>query len=228
MRTTKLAIAAVALTLFVGPTAAKRFTQLWVFGDSSVDTGSYKIAPYSGKPNFDYYLAPIPPNPRTGAQKWGIGKPTSSPGLMNVEVLSQLLEVAAAPQNQGGTNYAFSGARNANANKPCPVGPCGFPNAIPTTQQISNYLQSPNNQADGRALYLFSSGGNDVTYALDHNSELCNMDAKTYLATAAQDLANAIKTLQDSGARYIFVANKGQSGGSQTANCHNFTRSKLI
>jgi outer membrane lipase/esterase len=224
MRTTKLAIGAVALALFAGTAAAKPFTQLWVFGDSSVDTGSYRIAPYSGNPNFDVYLAPTTLGGKTGAQKWGIGKPTSYPGLMNTEVLAQLLDVGAAPQNQGGTNYAFSGARNALANKPCPQTKCGFPNAIPTVVQIGDYLSD--HIPSGRELFLISSGGNDVTYALDHNPS-CDANAQSYLTTAAQDLANALFALQSSGARYIFVANKAKSGGSQTALCSQFYQASI-
>jgi hypothetical protein len=55
--------------------------------------------------------APTSPHGRTGAEKWGIGKPTSSPGLMSVEVLADILGVTAFPQNQLGTNYATSGVR---------------------------------------------------------------------------------------------------------------------
>jgi outer membrane lipase/esterase len=212
MRMIKFAIAAVTLALFAGSATAKPFNQLWVFGDSSVDSGSYKIAPYTGNANFDVFLAPTTPKGRTGAQKWGIGKPTSNPGLMNSEVLAQLLELGAAPQNQGGTNYAFSGARNALTNTGC-----GFPNAVPTTTQINNYLGG---HAPGpRDLFLIDSGGNDVTCALKDDPS-CSSTAPTVVQTAALALADAIQALQSAGANYVIVATKGQSGTGPVVHCH--------
>jgi hypothetical protein len=113
MHKTSIAIASLTFALFLTPAMAKPFTQLWVFGDSSVDSGSFRVAPYTGDSFVDFYLAPtFPFNSKTGFQKWGIGKPTSNPGLMNSEELALLLGVTASPQNQHGTNYAFSGARN--------------------------------------------------------------------------------------------------------------------
>jgi hypothetical protein len=210
---TKLAVVLTLYVLFGAPAIAKPFTSLWVFGDSSVDAGSFRVAPYTGDSYVDFYLAPTTPGGQTGFERWGIGKPTSSPGPMNSEELSRLLEVTAFPQNQGGTIYAFSGARNALSNEPpCPG--CGFPNAIPTTQQISNYLSD--HEPRGEELYLISSGGNDVKYAVNAISEspppppnTCGPNAQAYLTTAAQQLANAVHSLQQFGAKYIMVANQG-------------------
>jgi hypothetical protein len=98
MHTTKLVIIAVALASSAATAAAKPFPHLWVFGDSTVDAGWYKVPKlgsnppsFSGEAAFDAFLAPTSPHGRTGAQKWGIGKPTSSPGLMSVEVLANVL-----------------------------------------------------------------------------------------------------------------------------------------
>jgi phospholipase/lecithinase/hemolysin len=79
---------------------------------------------------------------------------------MSVEVLADILGVTAFPQNQLGTNYATSGARNEQINT---VGSGFFPNAIPTQQQIENYLKIIH--PTGLALYVVSSGGNDVAAA---------------------------------------------------------------
>jgi outer membrane lipase/esterase len=212
MRMIKLVIAAVTLALFGGSATAKPFTQLWIFGDSSVDSGSYKIAPFTGNQHFDVFLAPTTSKGPTGAQKWGIGKPTSNPGPMNSEVLAQLLQLTAVPQNQGGTNYAFSGARNALKNTGC-----GFPNAVPTTTQINNYLAA--HTPGARDLYLIDSGGNDVTCALNDDPS-CNTTAPTVVQTAAQALADAIQALQNAGANYIIVATKGESGTEPVDVCH--------
>jgi hypothetical protein len=228
---TKLAVA-LTFALFAAPAIAepagpsdgradrdRPFTSLWVFGDSSVDAGSFRVAPYTGDSR-DFYLAPTTLGGQTGFEKWGIGKPTSSPGPMNSEVFATLLGVTAFPQNQGGTNYAFSGARNALSNKPpCPG--CGTPNAIPTTQQISNYLSD--HKPSGDELYLISSGGNDVTYAVNVIAEspspspnTCGPNAEAYLTTAAQQLANALNSVQQHGAKYIMVANEGAASAVST------------
>jgi phospholipase/lecithinase/hemolysin len=221
MHTTKLVIASLTFALFAAPAVAKPFTDLWVFGDSSVDAGSFRVAPYTGDSYVDFYLAPTEPRGKTGFEKWGIGKPTSSPGPMNSEELATLLGVTASPQNQRGTNYAFSGARNAIPNTPCPVSNCGFPNAIPTTQQIANFLKR--NKPNKTELFYISSGGNDVTYAVNEITEsppppanTCGPNAQTYLTTAAQQLANAIKSLQQQGAKYIMVATRGAASADST------------
>jgi outer membrane lipase/esterase len=221
MRTSKLAIASLAFSLFAAPAIAKPFTDLWVFGDSSVDSGSFRVAPYSGDSYVDFYLAPTERRGRTGFEKWGIGKPTSSPGPMNSEELATLHGIAASPQNQGGTNYAFSGARNAIPNTPCLVSNCGFPNAIPTTQQIVNFLKR--HKPNKTELFYVSSGGNDVTYAVNEIIEsptpppnTCGPNAQTYLTTAAQALADAINSLQQHGAKYIMVADRGASSADST------------
>jgi GDSL-like Lipase/Acylhydrolase len=232
MHKTSIVMASLALALSVGPAMAKPFTQLWVFGDSSVDSGSFRVAPYTGDSFVDFYLAPTYPlNNKTGFQKWGIGKPTSNPGLMNSEELALLLGVTALPQNQHGTNYAFSGARNSMPNTSCVVN-CGFPNAIPTTQQIASFLKQ--NKPKATELFYISSGSNDVKYAvlLGENPtpppNTCGPNAKTYLTQVAQDLASAISSLQQGGAKYIFVANEGAASADSTLDaCKRYYQSTI-
>ncbi|MGH6727445.1 MAG: SGNH/GDSL hydrolase family protein [Pseudolabrys sp.] len=207
---------------------AKPFTHLWVFGDSTVDTGWYKVPKknsdpptYSGNSNFDAWLAPIPPDTQTGAQKWNIGKPTVNPKRISVQELAHILGVGARPHNQKnqanvpGTNYATSGARNKEVNA---AGSGRFPNAIPTRTQIEHYLASytPN----GKALYVISSGGNDVQAALDANNAVCTDSAQSDSQTAANELANKINALQGQNAKYIIVANQPESfGGTDKEKC---------
>jgi outer membrane lipase/esterase len=214
MRVTGLISAAVFLSL-VDAAAADPFSRLWVFGDSTVDTGWFEKAPFSGEANFDFYLAPTSPHGKTGAEKWGIGRPTSSPGPMSVGVLGYILGVTTHPHNrlddQGelGTNYATSGARNKEVN----TAASGlFPNAIPTRRQVEDYLRDHNPR--GHALYVVSSGGNDVSSALSANGGLCTTAAKTDVQNAADSLAHTIRALQDHDARYIIVANLPQSFGT--------------
>jgi phospholipase/lecithinase/hemolysin len=106
-----------------GTIAARPFDRLWVFGDSTVDSGWYGKAPYSGEAKYDAYIR---------HPSYGVGRPTSSPGPMSVEVLGAALTLSASPQNRGGTNYATGGARNSRANNSASG---GFPNAVPTQTQ---------------------------------------------------------------------------------------------
>jgi len=79
-------------------------TSVWVFGDSNVDTGWFKIFPFMGKPAYDAFLQ--------NASALDIGRPTNNPGPMLVEVLAALLQAtAASPANQGSTKYAPAARR---------------------------------------------------------------------------------------------------------------------
>ena len=53
-----------------------------------------------------------------------------------------------------------------------------FTAAIPVTQQIANYLSSTGGVANPNALYLISSGGNDVTFALNKAALRSQLSAK--------------------------------------------------
>ena len=176
--------------------AAQPFSALWIFGDSTVDTGWYKTAA-SGETNYDHYMQ---------QSSLGVGKPTSGPGLMSVEVLAAGLGVSANPANQtSGTSYATGGAKDFRQNMPSGD---GFPNAVPTIKQIKNYLAAHQSHASSTALYLVSSGDNDVAFALKHPGN------KLYLQKAAFALADEINALRQAGAKYILVAGLPQSFGS--------------
>jgi phospholipase/lecithinase/hemolysin len=193
-----LNLAAAFFLWFCTMAMAGPFTALWIFGDSTVDTGWYRTDP-SGKANYDHYMQ---------QSALGVGKPTSSPGRVSVEVLADALGLTAVPQNQaGGTNYATGGAKNVRHNLP---NNDGFTNAVPTVQQIKNYLA--NNTATSTALYLVSSGDNDVAFVLKHHGA----NAKTYLSEAANSLALEIDALTKHGndAKHIVVVDLPQSFGS--------------
>jgi outer membrane lipase/esterase len=172
--------------------------RVWVFGDSTVDTGWYKIAPFSGESKFDFDLMK--------SSTYGIGKPTNNPGPMSVEVLAHIFFERAEPANQGGTNYATSGAKNAVVNTPLNG---DFPNAIPTATQMKDYLE--HHRPEPFDLFVVSSGGNDVAYAL---SSLSGQAQTSYIEDQASNLAGAIKDLQRRGARFIIVADLPESFGT--------------
>jgi outer membrane lipase/esterase len=172
--------------------------RVWVFGDSTVDTGWYKIAPYSGESKFDFDLM--------RSSTYHIGKPTNNPGPMSVEVLAHVFFERAEPANQGGTNFATSGAKNAVVNTPQNG---DFPNAVPTATQMDNYLQ--HHHPEAHDVFVVSSGGNDVSYAVN---SLSGAAQTSYIADQASSLAGAIRKLQLRGARFIIVVNLPESFGA--------------
>jgi outer membrane lipase/esterase len=211
----KFAVVALGI-LCASQAAAATFDQFYVFGDSTVDSGWWSGA-LSGKcgavtspcttgnPTKDALISNAIANGGTGAPV-GVG-------LMNSQILASYYGLTAIPANQpGGTNYAISGALSAvtggfgnlnpNANLPSTVG------------QITTYLGQKLNVADPSALYLISSGGNDVTYAKDNFSTLTSRE--TYLANQAASLANAIHSIQLAGGQNFLVHGLGGSGTLDT------------
>ncbi len=172
------------------------FTQLVVFGDSTVDSGFYRALPNPGGGAGYNALWP-------SAVAAGAGVPTTSPGLMGVQVLAARLGLTANPANQpGGTNYATSGAKNVKTNDGTNG---GFRAAIPTASQIADYLKTNGNRVPKTALYVVSSGGNDVGFAFSAEGP-ATQDAKiAYLIEQANGLVAAIKKLSEAGAFYIIV-----------------------
>ena len=194
---------------------ASSFDALYVFGDSTVDSGWWSGALASpaqcgtvttpcntGSTNKNNLIS-------NAIAAGGTGAPVGV-GLMNTQILASDLGIGTfLPANQtSGTNYAISGALsnvtagygnlNSNANLPS------------TVQQISNYLGPAFSVADPNALYLISSGGNDITYAKDNFGNLT--DRETYLHNQASALAAQIAVLQSDGAKHVVVYGNPGSG----------------
>lgn len=197
--------------------AASSFDAFYTFGDSTVDSGWWagalngQCGPVAspcetGNPTFDGKIA-------SAIAAGGTGAPVGV-GLMNTQVIAQALGLTSIPANQpGGTNYAISGSLSAAYG--------GFGNLNPntnlpaTTQQMSYYLTGHGNAADPNALYLISSGGNDVTNAQTLFSG--NLTAQqNYLTSQAALLASAINALQMAGAQHIIVNGLQGSGSLPT------------
>jgi outer membrane lipase/esterase len=193
----RITLVAGAACLLSAPFAhGQSFNQVNVFGDSTVDSGYYKILSNpGGSATYNSYW--------TAAVAAGAGAPTTNPGPMNSQILASYFGLSALPADQGGTDYATSGAKNVTVND-AQTG--GFAAAIPTTTQISNYLAANDGRANPNALYLISSGGNDVSYALGQTGlGPFPANPSAYVISAASDLASSIASLQAAGARYIIV-----------------------
>jgi outer membrane lipase/esterase len=190
-----LALVAV-LGVLSQPAAAQSFNQFIGFGDSTIDSGSYRsLASPGGGATFNALWPSAVAN--------GAGKPTTSPGSMSSEALAAYFNLSAIPADQGGTNYATSGAKNVTVNS---AATGGFLAATPTVTQITSYLSANGGKANSNALYLISSGANDVAFALGNTGAgPFPADPTAYLIGAANSLASAIASLQAAGARYIVV-----------------------
>ena len=190
------AILTTLLVVASTPAASQSFNQFVGFGDSTIDSGSYRILSSPGGGGTYNSLWP-------SAVAAGAGKPTTSPGLMSSEALSALFGLSAIPADQGGSNYATSGAKDVTINS---IATGGFTAATPTVTQIANYLAATGGHANANAIYLISSGGNDVSYALgDTGTAPFPSNPTAYLTSAANSLANAVASLQAAGARYFIV-----------------------
>jgi len=193
--TTGIAIVAVIFCLAPVPVSATTFDNLFVFGDSTVDTGWFKNKlPPIASPLYPYAVASAADGGRIPDTPYGLGA---------AQILAGHLGLTANPADNGagGTNYAASGAQN-NAifiN----------PNAPSTVSQLTSYTLAHGGSADPNALYLVSSGGNDIKYA---QTLVGSVDRQGWVDGAATALANSIAALQAAGAHNIIVSNGYYAG----------------
>ncbi len=187
-----------------GPAGAQQVNQFIVFGDSTVDSGFYRTLTNPGGGVFSNAQW-------AAAVAAGAGAPTTRPGLMSSEALAALFGLTATPSNQGGTNFATSGAKDVDANGPVNG---GFTAAVPVATQIANYLAGTGGHANANGLYLISAGANDVSFATGNSgSGPAPADPAAYLSTAASGLAAAVGQLHAAGAQFIIVRGLNYSFG---------------
>jgi outer membrane lipase/esterase len=186
----KAALILGAFASLVGsPASAGTVDNVFVFGDSTVDTGWFRYKPLPADPTLNTLAA--------ASLADGGRIPDTPYGMGAAQVLAAHYGLTANPADNGagGTNYAAGGAQN-NAN-------FVNPNAPSTASQISTYLTIHSGAADPNSLYLFSSGGNDIKYA----SGLAGVARTTWLASAATGATTALLDLQNAGATNIIVSN---------------------
>ena len=213
----KLKLVVLALGIvWASQAAADSFNQFVSFGDSTADSGWW-----SGALNGSCDGAPSPCTTGSTTKNTLIqnainggatGAPVGAGFMMYTQILAADFGLTALPANQpGGTNYAISGALSAATPANGNIGNLNQNTTLPSTvQQMANYLASHGGAANTQALYLISSGGNDVTFAIDNFSTLSSRE--TYLANQAQALANAIRNIQVTGAEHILVNGLAGSG----------------
>lgn len=205
-------VGAVLSVLLTKPVMADVVTNLFVFGDSTVDTG--------------WYLNQFPGNPtlknlaQASAQNGG-RIPNTPYGQGAAQVLAAHYGLTANPANQpGGTNYAAGGAQ-INAAFINPAAPS-------VASQITSYLSAHGGHADPNALYLFSAGGNDIKYAnnlyfanggvpvqpgQNGSPQAAVVAGANWLLGAASAGASALQALQAAGATKIIVSHSYNTTG---------------
>lgn len=168
---------------------AQSYDQFVAFGDSTIDSGWFLTHPYRTNPTAQALY--------NASAAVGGGIPTTPGGPMDSQVLASYFGLTAIPVGEpGGTNYAAGGATN--------ISYSNYLTSAPTTvSQIQAYLTANNGVANPNALYLISSGPNDVKDAICVPS--CPTNASQLAIQSANDLTTAILQLHSAGARYIVV-----------------------
>lgn len=118
---------------------------------------------------------------------------TTNPDPVWAEILAEQLGHSGESSVNGGTNYAWGGARIAEINASSPA-------AIPIKTQVDNYLTA-NGSARGDVLYTLWGGANDILALAPSADPLDGLNQ----AIAAQ--VAAISSLKKAGAKYILVPN---------------------
>jgi outer membrane lipase/esterase len=208
MRMKQACFAAAVLLSLTQLAQAQNFNQLIGFGDSATDTGWFTGAtsgPHStGVTPFDLSIA--------AALAAGGNGHWTGPGQGNAQILAGFFGLSAnAVGTPGGTNFAIG--NDVDFLVPpgfIPATATGnlFPNPLlpGTATQINNYLASVGGHANPNAIYLLSSGGNDITAALQVFGAFSPAGV-AYLLGEAQALTNSLASLQAAGARYIIMSN---------------------
>jgi phospholipase/lecithinase/hemolysin len=175
--------------------SAATFSKLFVFGDSLSDPGNvFNATKVFGDPS--KVLPPSPPyfdgrfsNGRVWAEYFGdeLGlSPTPVTALGN------------QPANDG-INYAFSGSTTGEKNVIVPDAP--IPGVLAQVNLFTEPLEKFNQKADPDALYAIWGGGNDYVFGN-------NVDPTLPIA----NLTNAVKSLNDVGAKNILIFNQPDLG----------------
>jgi outer membrane lipase/esterase len=178
-----LVTASIAFSLFgaLSATSASGFSQFIGLGDSTLDSGYFRYHSMENS-TLDAGLAL--------AMAAGANGGFAGNGIMVTTMLAEKFGLNALPIDGGGLNYANGGSLTA-------PDPAGLSGNVPLTMQITNYLNSVNGFANPNALYVISSGNND----------LARIATQPGLDQQSSALAASVRSLQDAGARYLLVPN---------------------
>ncbi len=174
---------------------ARKFSTLYVFGDSLSDPGN-AFAVTGAVATGD---EPIPSAP------YDVNGHRFTNGPTWVEILARqaLLLRGALPalKYPSAGNYAFGGAR-AGSDSP----------ALDLPEQVGLFLSNNDFRAPSGALYVIQFGGNDINAVLTANPPLSPLAAQGAIANAVGAIKANIGVLKAHGARKFLVANAPNLG----------------
>lgn len=184
---------AAALALGAASLAAQAntYSNLFIFGDSLSDTGNILTATGGATPAAPYFNGRFSDGP-VWAESLAAGLGLPNGGRASL---------------QGGTNFAFGGARTSGG-------------AVPSVLSQVGSFATPQAALDPNALYVIVAGGNDMR---DARTAFPTMDAagaagRLNAATAAaNNLRTAIGQLAAKGARNVLIANLPDLGNTPEA-----------
>jgi outer membrane lipase/esterase len=183
MRRFRPSLVAGALALALSAgTASAQFTNTYIFGDSLSDGGQY------------------------GARF------TTNPGLTAAMYVGQNFGLSTTPSTQGGSNFAFGGARMSASPGFPPTPPTA--SAVPIADQVTQLLSR--GPLDSNALFQIQGGANDV-FTLASNPNLTPAQVQAGVTQAALDLAAQAARLRAAGAQYVIVQNLPDMGKTPAA-----------
>ncbi|MEO0412500.1 MAG: SGNH/GDSL hydrolase family protein [Pseudomonadota bacterium] len=201
-----LAISAFSLTAMTAGTGqAMPFENVFIFGDSTVDSGNRHISE-------GFTFAP----PALG---YADGRISNGPALGDVITRLTSNESTATPSLNGGNNFSYAGARiRDNTND---LGP-GTDTTPDLRAQVDSYLTRVGPPPGANDLFVIAAGGNDLRDLAFGVPDLPSLDAELapfdpmvpgltppdaglFLASTAQQLADTIVDLEFSGAKNILL-----------------------
>ena len=180
-----------SLTGMTGAAQAAPFSNIFAFGDSLSDSGN--IAALTA-PAFQ----PVPFGGLVPSLAYQSGR--FSDGPVWVEQLAGDLGLSAAALLNGGTNFAFGGARTGPVNSVPPL-----PSLLEQAGLFANQLGGAG--APGDALYVVWGGANDARDAARLKLGGNGGGASTAVAQASDNVTTVVAGLAGLGARNIMVLN---------------------
>lgn len=176
----------IAAAAVASPASAERttpsYTSVTVFGDSLVDAGNI-FTQFGGAAN-------------PASQGYFQGRFTNGynyPDLLSID----LFGAPTVASLQGGTNFAFGGARA--------TGTSAVPDLQEQLAQYNAYLAAPGRSVDPNGLYILNFGGNDIFAAQGPGAPAGFASDGAFLQQAASIYAGGVQALNDLGARNILL-----------------------
>lgn len=187
MNVAKLGLAfCLALATVPAPALAARttptFTSITVFGDSLVDAG-----------NIFTLTGGVTPNPALGYFQGRFTNGYDYTDLLSID----LFGTPTVASLQGGTNFAYGGARATTTS--------GVPDFQEQLALYATYLTTPGRTVDPNGLFVLNFGGNDIFAAQQPGAPTGFGSDEAFLRQAAAIYAGGVQTLNNLGARNILL-----------------------